>query len=65
MAEGKATKEAFVQALVTACQEKNYDKITVQDISQKANLNRQTFYYHLKTRTICSITRIINEDCNI
>ena len=65
MAEGKATKEAFVQALVTACQEKNYDKITVQDISQKANLNRQTFYIILKTRTICSITRIINEDCNI
>ena len=50
MAEGKATKEAFVQALVTACQEKNYDKITVQDISQKANLNRQTFYYHFKDK---------------
>ncbi len=46
----KQPREAFVQALVTACQEKNYDKITVQDISQKANLNRQTFYYHFKDK---------------
>ncbi|MDT2596481.1 TetR/AcrR family transcriptional regulator [Enterococcus dongliensis] len=48
MAEGKATKETFVQALVALCQEKTYDKITVQDISQLASLNRQTFYYHFK-----------------
>ncbi|MDT2613069.1 TetR/AcrR family transcriptional regulator [Enterococcus dongliensis] len=48
MAEGKATKETFVQALVALCQEKTYDKITVQDISQMASLNRQTFYYHFK-----------------
>lgn len=50
MAEGKATKETFVQALVALCQEKNYDKITVQDISQTAELNRQTFYYHFKDK---------------
>ncbi|MBM7712125.1 TetR/AcrR family transcriptional regulator [Enterococcus xiangfangensis] len=50
MAEGKATKETFVQALVALCQEKNYDKITVQDISQETGLNRQTFYYHFKDK---------------
>ncbi|MDT2736495.1 TetR/AcrR family transcriptional regulator C-terminal domain-containing protein [Enterococcus pseudoavium] len=50
MAEGKATKEIFVQALVALCLEKNYDKITVQDISKKTGLNRQTFYYHFKDK---------------
>ncbi|MFQ7236803.1 MAG: TetR/AcrR family transcriptional regulator, partial [Enterococcus hulanensis] len=50
MAEGKATKETFVQALVALCQEKSYDKITVQDISQQVSLNRQTFYYHFKDK---------------
>ena len=50
MAEGKATKETFVQSLVALCQEKKYDKITVQDISQMASLNRQTFYYHFKDK---------------
>ena len=60
MAEGKATKEAFVQALVTACQEKNYDKITVQDISQKANLNRQTFYYHFKDKERSAPLRVLS-----
>ena len=50
MAEGKATKETFVQALVALCQEKTYDKITVQDISQLASLNRQTFYYHFEDK---------------
>jgi AcrR family transcriptional regulator len=50
MAEGKATKETFVQALVATCREKSYDKITVQDISQQASLNRQTFYYHFKDK---------------
>ena len=50
MAEGKTTKNTLVQALVELCQEKNYDKITVQDISQKVRLNRQTFYYHFKDK---------------
>lgn len=50
MAEGKATKEILVKALVALCQTKNYDKITVRDISQSAGLNRQTFYYHFKDK---------------
>lgn len=50
MAEGKTTKAGLVQTLVALCQEKSYEKITVQDISQRAGLNRQTFYYHFKDK---------------
>ncbi|WP_159722353.1 TetR/AcrR family transcriptional regulator [Enterococcus sp. CSURQ0835] len=45
------TKKSLVQALIQLSQAKPFDKITVQDITKQAQLNRQTFYYHFKDKT--------------
>jgi AcrR family transcriptional regulator len=38
----KAIKNAFIELM----SEKNFDKITIQEISDKANVGRRTFYDH-------------------
>ena len=40
------TKKAIADALKELLLEKSLSKITINDIAQKANINRQTFYYH-------------------
>lgn len=40
------TKQLMVNSLEELLQEKGIDKITIQDITKKCNINRQTFYYH-------------------
>ena len=40
------TKRSLAKAFVDLLEEKPFDKITIQDISQKAGVNRQTFYNH-------------------
>ncbi len=40
------TKRSIAKAFVDLLEEKPFEKITIQDISQKAGVNRQTFYYH-------------------
>lgn len=50
MAEGNVTKRAFAQALIRLCQDKPYEKVTVQDICRQTGLKRQTFYYHFKDK---------------
>ena len=46
MSESQITKKAIAQALITLCSAKLFSKISVQDITKEAGLNRQTFYYH-------------------
>lgn len=46
MSESQVTKQAIATALVELCNTKIYSKISVQDITKKVGLNRQTFYYH-------------------
>lgn len=40
------TKKAIRTALAELCEEKELGKITVTDISQRADINRKTFYSH-------------------
>lgn len=46
MAESNQRKQQIADALILLAEEKDYGKITVQDIARKAGINRQTFYYH-------------------
>ena len=40
------TKEAIVNAFWELLEEKPYNKITVKDIVDRCQINRNTFYYH-------------------
>ncbi len=42
------TKQLLRQALLECIEEKGFDHITVTDISEKANINRGTFYLHYR-----------------
>ncbi len=42
------TKKALAQALASLMDEKPLSKITISDITNKAGVNRHTFYYHFK-----------------
>ena len=44
--DGKQTKAVIGQTLITLCETKEVNKISVQEIAEKAQVNRQTFYYH-------------------
>lgn len=50
MTEGNQTKAMIGQALLLLCQEQEFTKISVQEIAQKAQVNRQTFYYHFSDK---------------
>ena len=43
---GKITEKAIKEAFGSLLDEKPFDRITVKDISSRAGINRQTFYYH-------------------
>ncbi|MEC0134151.1 MULTISPECIES: TetR/AcrR family transcriptional regulator [Paenibacillus] len=40
------SKEAIKQAVIELISEKNFNQITIQDISDKANVSRRTIYLH-------------------
>lgn len=42
----KRTRQAIRDALISLIHEKGFDSITVQDIAEKATVNRATFYSH-------------------
>lgn len=46
MPDTNLTKKALINSLKELCRHKNFDKITVTDITKHSGLNRQTFYYH-------------------
>lgn len=44
------TKSEIAKTFKEIIKEKSFDKITIQDITVKCGLNRQTFYYHFEDR---------------
>lgn len=50
MTANNRAKEQLVNALVQLCLTRSFEKITVQEISQAADVNRQNFYYHFKDK---------------
>lgn len=44
------TRKALRKALIDLIREKSYDQITVEEITERANLGRTTFYLHYKDK---------------
>ncbi len=63
MAANKGAKEQLVQALLQLCQTRPFEKLTVQEISQAASVNRQNFYYHFKDKR--SLLRYAYYQCGL
>ena len=50
MSESLITKKAIAAGLKEIMKHKNFDKITIADITEQCGLNRQTFYYHFQDK---------------
>ncbi|MDD6490368.1 MAG: TetR/AcrR family transcriptional regulator [Clostridia bacterium] len=50
MATSAETKKALSDALKKLCMDKDYNDISVSEITSVCNLNRQSFYYHFKDK---------------
>ncbi len=61
MSASEITKKAIISAFKEVLQTTPFDKITVGDISARATVNRQTFYYHFADKFDLTDTIICNE----
>ena len=50
VAESNLTKKAMADSLKALTKEKSFDRISVGEITERAGVNRQTFYYHFKDK---------------
>lgn len=58
------TRQALRSALLELIKEKSYDSISVEEITQRANLGRATFYLHYKDKEdllVDEFNEIVNE----
>lgn len=55
------TKKAMANALIELIETEPYDKISINMIVERCELNRKTFYYHFKTKDELFIWAIENE----
>lgn len=57
------TRKMLSDALMGLILERGYDAITIQDITDKANLSRATFYLHFGDKQdlyLCSLERVMH-----
>ena len=52
MAYSTITKRLIADSLKELTKTKTFDKISVKDISEKCDINRQTFYYHFEDKYV-------------
>jgi len=50
MSDSQLTKQALSQAMKELMEEMPMEKIKISDITERCNLNRQSFYYHFKDK---------------
>lgn len=55
------TRKLIMEAFIRLSKLKNFDNITVKDISKEATINRATFYYHFTDKHEL-LEQVINED---
>ncbi|MDO5852429.1 MAG: TetR/AcrR family transcriptional regulator [Methanobacteriaceae archaeon] len=61
------TKEKITQSLITLLQEKEYNEITIKEITNKAEVNRSTYYRNFKSKEdiiIFNLNKIMKEYTN-
>ena len=46
----KRTRQMIRDALISLIKEKGFDSVTVQEIAERADINRSTFYFHYKDK---------------
>lgn len=56
------TKKELAKALKCLVCEKSFEKISIQDITDKCYVNRQTFYYHFQDKYEC-LSWIFETEC--
>jgi AcrR family transcriptional regulator len=57
------SQEAIKKALIELMSEKNFDQITIQDISDRANVSRKTIYLHYQDK-FDLLDKLIEEHIN-
>ena len=50
MSDSLTTKRILARSLKELCQHRNFEKISINDLTRNCNLNRQTFYYHFQDK---------------
>jgi len=65
MSDSLITKKAIALGLKELTKTKNFDKITVKDITEECGLNRQTFYYHFQDKYVLLDWIFYNETISI
>lgn len=56
------TRQQLREALVSLIEEKGFDALTVQDITDRAELNRATFYLHYQDKQELLVKRLARRD---
>ncbi|WP_046234701.1 TetR/AcrR family transcriptional regulator [Paenibacillus algorifonticola] len=57
------TKEAILQSFITLVSEKDFESITINDIADRANINRGTVYFHFDDKYDL-LNKCIDENLN-